>query len=95
MVSGDIDDAPLPPEPAPEAIEADALEVIEANGFAEFSLTPVDDVDDFDASALKASMTDDAAPRAKNMAELQHAAQTAADRVPPSSASAVPVRKTQ
>ncbi|WP_371419288.1 hypothetical protein [Bradyrhizobium sp. CCBAU 051011] len=96
MVSGDIDELPVPPEPAPGPIEADAFEVIEANEFAEFSLTPVDGVDDFDdASALRASMADDAAPRAKNMAELQHAAQTAADRVPLPAASAVPPGKTQ
>jgi hypothetical protein len=54
-------------------------------------------VDDFDdVSALRASMADDAAPRAKNMAELQCRVGIAADkllRIP--SASAVPWRKTQ
>ncbi|WOH54192.1 hypothetical protein [Bradyrhizobium sp. sBnM-33] len=71
MVSGDIGE-PVPPEPVPGPIEADAFEDMKANGLAEFWLTPVDGAGDFDdVSALRASIADDAAPRAKNMAELQ------------------------
>jgi hypothetical protein len=73
MVSGDICEPPPPdPEPEPEPTEADELEDIRSNGLAVFWLTPVVCVDDFDdVSALRASKADDAAPRAKNMAELQ------------------------
>ncbi|WP_338060385.1 hypothetical protein [Bradyrhizobium valentinum] len=72
MVSGDIGEPPLPPEPVPEPTAADAFEDMKANGLAAFWLTPVDGADDFDdASALRASIADDAAPKAKNMAELQ------------------------
>jgi hypothetical protein len=75
MVSGEICEHPPPdpePEPEPEPTEADELEDIRSNGLAEFWLTPVVCVDDFDdVSALRASIADDAAPRAKSMVELQ------------------------
>jgi hypothetical protein len=77
MVCGEICEQPPPdpepePEPEPEPTEADELEDIRSNGLVEFWLTPVVCADDFDdVSALRASMADDAAPRAKNMAELQ------------------------
>jgi hypothetical protein len=54
--------------------------------------------DDFDdVSALRASRADDAAPRAKNMAELQQGRMHGGRQFvrAPSSASAVPFRKTQ
>jgi hypothetical protein len=70
MVSGEID-APLPPDPVPEPIEAG--EVGDNKPNAAFWLAPLVCADDFDdVSALRASMADDAAPRAKNMTELQH-----------------------
>jgi hypothetical protein len=69
MVSGEID-APLPPDPVPEPIEAG--EVGDNKPNAAFWLAPLVCADDFDdVSALRASMADDAAPRAKNMTELQ------------------------
>jgi hypothetical protein len=72
MVSGDIGEQPLPPEPVPAPIEAEPFEDDRPNVPAESWLTPVVCVDDFDdVSALRASRADDAAPRAKNMAELQ------------------------
>src|SRR5439155_14600037 len=72
MVSGEICEQPLPPEPVPAPIEAEPLEDDRPNGLAASWLTPVVCADDFDdVSALRASMADDAAPRAKNMAELQ------------------------
>jgi len=73
MVSGETCEHPPPdPEPEPEPTEADELEDIRSNGLAEFWLTPVVCVDDFDdVSALRASIADDAAPRAKSMVELQ------------------------
>jgi hypothetical protein len=72
MVSGDICEPPLPPEPAPVPIEAEPFEDDRPNVAAESWLAPVVCADDFDdVSALRASKADDAAPRAKNMAELQ------------------------
>ena len=72
MVSGDICEPPPPePEGEPAPTEADELEDIRSNGL--LASWPVDCADDDfdDVSALRASMADDAAPRAKNMAELQ------------------------
>jgi hypothetical protein len=72
MVCGDIDDQPLPPEPAPAPIEAEPFEDDSSKGLAAFWPTPAVCADDFDeVSALRASMADDAAPRAKNMTGLQ------------------------
>jgi len=74
MVCADICEPPPPdPEPVPEPTEADEVEDIRSNGLVAFWLTPVVCVDDDfdDVSALRASKADDAAPRAKNMAELQ------------------------
>ena len=100
MVCGDICEPPPPdPEPVPEPTEADEVEDIRSNGLVAFWLTPVvcadDDFDD--VSALRASMADDAAPRAKNMAELQQGRTHGGRQLVrvPSSASAVPFRKTQ
>jgi hypothetical protein len=80
------------PDPADEADDSRtdierALQVLaDAGGCAD------DDFDD--VSALRASMADDAAPRAKNMAELQQGRAMAADSCScPSSASAVPMQK--
>src|SRR5206468_1144065 len=73
MVCGDICEPPPPePEPEPEPTEADEVEDIRSNGLLASWLTPVVCVDDFDdVSALRASIADDAAPRAKSMMELQ------------------------
>jgi hypothetical protein len=76
MVSGDIDapapNEPVPDEAGPEPIEAEAFEDRKATGFSEAWLAPEVFVDDFDdVSALRASIADEAAPKAKNMAELQ------------------------
>jgi hypothetical protein len=73
MVCGDICEKPPPdPEPELEPTEAGELEDIRSNGLVAFWLTPVVCADDFDdVSALRASRADDAAPRAKNMTELQ------------------------
>jgi len=76
MVCGDICEEPPPdPEPVPVPVptEADEAEDIRSNGLVAFWLTPEVCVDDDfdDVSALRAPIADDAAPRAKNMAELQ------------------------
>ena len=61
------------PSPRPNRSKPTNSRTIRSNGLVAFWLTPVvcadDDFDD--VSALRASMADDAAPRAKNMAELQ------------------------
>jgi hypothetical protein len=98
MVSGDIDEQPLPPEPVPAPIEAEPFEDDRPNVAAASWLAPVVCADDFDdVSALRASKADDAAPRAKNMAELQRGRTHGGRQLVrvPSSASAVPFRKTQ
>jgi hypothetical protein len=72
MVAGDICEPP-PLEPEPWPTEADEFEDNTSNALAEFWVTPVVGVDDDfdDVSALRASIADDAAPRAKSMVELQ------------------------
>jgi hypothetical protein len=72
MVCGDICEPP-PPEPGPEPTAADEPEDIRSNGLLASWLRPVDCADDDfdDVSALRASMADDAAPKARNMAKLQ------------------------
>jgi hypothetical protein len=70
MVSGDIDEKPLL-EPAPGLIDAGVVGD-DWPKLAKFWLRPVVGADDLDdVSPLRTSMADDAAPRAKNMAELQ------------------------
>jgi hypothetical protein len=76
MVSGDIEEWPAPPEPLPGPIEAEPFEDGRSNMPVAPPVVCVDDFDD--VSALRASMADDAAPRANNMAELQLAAPMAA-----------------
>ena len=80
MVSGDFCEQP-PPEPAFEPVEAVELVGEKSNGLAAFWLTPVVGADDDfdDVSALRASMADDAAPKARNMAEPQQAPRIAAN----------------
>jgi hypothetical protein len=99
MVAGDICEPPPELEPEPWPTEADEFEDNASNAFAEFWVTPVVGVDDDfdDVSALRASMADDAAPRANNMAELrQGRTQRPTDRSCACfSASAVPCGKTQ
>jgi len=68
MVSGEIcAQPPLEPELVAEPTEAVELEDIRSNGLAAFWLTPVDCADDDfdDVSALRASIADDAAPKAR------------------------------
>jgi hypothetical protein len=95
MVCGDIGEWP-PPEPDAEPTEAE-LEDIRSNGVAESWRTPVDRADDDfdDVSAFRASIADDAAPRARNMAELQQCRARRPIARARSSASAMPLRKTQ
>ncbi len=74
MVCGDICEPPPPdPEPVPEPTEADEPEDIRSNRLLASWLRPVDCADDDfdDVSALRASIADDAAPKARNMAKLQ------------------------
>ena len=80
MVSGDIC-APPPPDPEPEPTEACEFDDNRSNGLLAFWLTPVDGADDDfdDVSALRASRADDAAPKARNMANSNNAAPVAAD----------------
>lgn len=72
MVCGDICEPP-PLEPALEAVEAWVLLPDRSNGLEAACVKPVDVVDaDFDdVSDLRASIAADAAPKARNMAELR------------------------
>jgi hypothetical protein len=72
MVAGDICEPP-PLKLAVGPAEAADVGDRRSNGLLAFWLTPVDGADDDfdDVSALRASIADDAAPKARNMARLQ------------------------
>jgi hypothetical protein len=97
MVAGDICEHPLEPEAGGELVEAEVL-LERSNGLVESWVKPVVCVeDDFDeVNDLRASSTDDAAPRASSMTNLLQTPHGAAfcfhaER----SANAVPLRGTQ
>jgi len=99
MVAGDICEPPTAPVPElVAAVEAVAVEVLadKPNGSFVSLLEPADFVDDFDdASAWRASMADDAAPRANNMTELRQRRFARPVTHARSSANTMPLRKTQ
>jgi hypothetical protein len=96
MVAGEIC-APPPPDPEPGPTDACEPEGEISNGLFAFWPAPVDCADDDfdDVNALRASMADDAAPKARNMARLQQRRRSRPIARACSSASAVPRRKIQ